>query len=96
MKIERNNKATKQMTLTEFAEIHDLTLVVNTYDWGIATRFKHAEIKEGSLLCSEFGKGQTEEASLKDYLFRISEKLMVINSMTEDRKLIDVPQLTGV
>lgn len=93
------------MDITEFAERHDLTMVVseramdawqraaNLSPW--FARFDRAEvIGDGVLLSGVHGNGATEDAAIANYADRISTTRIVVDAMGTDRREIDVPRLT--
>jgi hypothetical protein len=99
MKIERNLIA--KMSLNQFAEQHDLTMVLNERSpvehptlpryWA---SFKGAEVVDGFCLASNFGSGYTEEEAFKEYAKTISGKTIVFNAYNRnDRYEIKVPLL---
>lgn len=99
MKIRRNY--IKRQTLQEFAEEHDLTLVINERrdvaedsPMRLYAKFEDCETKDGAILSSVYGNGSTEAAAALDYVSKISEKLLVFSAMTDKRKEIQVPVLS--
>lgn len=95
MRIERETVA--ETTLVQFAEEHDLTmLVVERADSALPryyARFKHAEIKDGSILTGVFGNGTTEQEAIRAYGARISMRVLVIEAYSDQRRVIHVPRL---
>lgn len=103
MKIERRYVPTS--TLEEFAERHDLTMVV--CERGIhATSagtpryfayFSHAEVLDKGFLVGVCGgDDDTEQAAISDYARRISEKTLVIDPFDKHkRRELAVPRLCG-
>lgn len=95
IKIERISR----MSLAEFAEANDLTLVLDEYAarpdlnrWG--AHFDHCEIREGEcMLTFRVGRGPTPEAAVAAYAGTISGELLVYRAMHPDRKEIVVPTL---
>ena len=93
----------KEYTIEEFAEQHDLTMVVKERS-GIyfksedpTTRFyaylDHTEEKNGAFFCSNSGNGQTPEDAIANYAKTLSFKTLVVNAMCEDRREITVPRI---
>ena len=92
--IERANR----QTIEQFAEQHGLEMNVVERDSGFHgtngqfyAHFKHAETKDGCILCGEHGNGITPEKAIRDYGKKISEKTLVIDSMGKNRRTIHVP-----
>jgi hypothetical protein len=88
------------MTITAFAELHDLTMTVGERDYpGLPrywARFKHSETRlRGVILESTHGNGQTPAEAVDDYAHKISGKLLVVNAYQVNRREIQVPQLDG-
>jgi len=86
-------KPKEKMTLEEFADKHGLEMTAREHDWGWAADFDNAEIKDGAILISAYGKGSNPEQAISDYKNRISEKTLVIGAYTTQRKEIRVPVL---
>lgn len=98
MKIERYLVNTK--TIEEFAEENDLTMVITERDMPMElgryyAAFKNAEVKDGVLLRSEYGDGDSERAAIERYAATISGRTLVLNAYTDDRRTIRVPRLTA-
>ena len=81
------------LSIEEFAELHDLTMVVNEREWvspidsrRFYAHFEGIEIKDGSVLISEFGNGVTPELAIQNYAKEINGKLLVFHAMGDDRK----------
>lgn len=106
MKLEMH--AVPEMTIEEFAELHNLTMDVTergTEDiefcrkchggtaWRYYAEFRHCEILDGHFLLSVCGNGNTPEKAMRDYARRISEQRLVIGAYIPKRKEIDVPRL---
>ena len=89
MKIERS----RLMTFGEFAELHDLTMVVTQ----VADQIFHAHLKDVRLLDAAnfpshfWGKGKTEDVAIHFYSNVISGKRVVISK--DKDKTIEVPYL---
>jgi hypothetical protein len=100
MKIDRN--PIPETTIELLACMNDLTMVVceRPVHIGAPNRFyahfKNAEVKGDGVLVGSYGDGATEEDAIKAYAREISEKRLVINAFSADRKEIDVPRLTEV
>lgn len=93
------NKIKKQ-TLQEFAEQHNLTLVVNERNvvnprsrMRYYASFQNCEIKEGSMLISCSGDGATPDAAIRRYTNLISNRTVVYRATLDGRKDIMVPTL---
>jgi hypothetical protein len=97
------------MTIHEFAEKHDLTMVVfrkkqkssksynlqhNYYVYG--AYFEKCAIRDGCCLISRFGSGATEEEAIANYAALISDQTLVVTLGGEHlrEREIDVPPLT--
>lgn len=102
MKIERHlQPETEVMHIEEFADKHDLVMVVNERPKDLPVRnlprfyarFKNAETKNRDILAGSFGNGESEEEAICEYAKEISGKLLVIDAMTPQRREIQVPTL---
>lgn len=87
------------MEFADFADRHGLELVVRersdpgSYRWYAS--FKNVEIKEGVLLVSAFGDGESIGAAVGQYARKISGQTIVVNAMhTDRRREIRVPRLS--
>lgn len=86
------------MTIEKFADQHNLEMEVNERNEpeGSPSRyyahFKHAEVKEGRILCGTYGDGATPKEAITNYAPQISLKLLVIDAYG-DRREIQVPRL---
>jgi hypothetical protein len=96
------------MTIHEFAEKQDLTMVVfrkkqkpkyyslqhNDYVYG--AYFEKCAIRDNSCLISRFGSGATEEEAIANYAALISDQTLVVTLGGEHlrEREIDVPPLT--
>jgi len=91
MKIERS----RLMTLGEFAELHDLTMVVTQ----VTEQTFHAHLKCVRLLKGNkppehfWGKGPTEDVAINYYSHVISGKRVSINNKDTGGTIVDVPPL---
>lgn len=98
MKIIRNE--IPRMTLQEFADKHDLTMVITERNPimhhnlpSYYCRFQNCEIKENSTLSSVAGNGSTEADALADYAAKISGRYLVFNAYQDSRKEVQCPIL---
>ena len=64
---------------------------VSPFTW--YARIKGAEIKQGVVLVSHTGNGDSPQEALREYARYISGKTLVFNAMSEDRQEFDVPEL---
>lgn len=100
MKIEIHPQET--MTLEEFSKKHDLTMAVYERDITVANPlkkyfcyFKHVEIKDGPILKSTSGNGNTVNEAIEDYCKELSKKRIVIRaSDSEHRTVFFTPVIT--
>lgn len=89
----------KPLTIEEFADNHDLVMVICERqhpvndNFRFYAHFKDAETKDRSILSSEYGDGPTPQKAVEDYTRLISGKLLIINAYSADRLEINVPQL---
>jgi hypothetical protein len=70
-------------------ELEIVALVSGSYD----VRGRYCEIKDGCILATNYGRGDTRKKALDDYAANISGKRLVVNAMGPDRKEYDVPNL---
>ena len=87
------------MTIYEFADICDISIVLNRYPnqkhrW--TAKFDGAEIKDGHLLISAYGDGFTPEEAILDYCSKIVNKTLVFSAMSKDRRQYRIPASIGV
>lgn len=80
--------------ISDFADKHGLEMEVHerskvTY----YAHFSHVELKEGSILIGAFGDGKDETSAILDYAEKISNRLIVVRSTTNERREIAVPLL---
>jgi hypothetical protein len=54
--------------------------------------FKHIEVKEGAMLASAYGNGETPELAVKDYVNKIRGKRIIKNAYLDNRQEFDVPK----
>lgn len=98
MKIELNEIT--RMTIEEFADKHDLVMEINERQVriGCASRyyasFKGSETKNGVMLARTYGNGSTPDMAISAYAEAISCKTLVIDSMLDTRREIEVPMLS--
>ena len=79
----------------EFADKHNLDLKMGIDVSGnFYCSFVNAEYKDGVVLVSSSGRGETEEEAIKNYAKEISRKLLVIDAYTSSRREIQVPVLS--
>lgn len=57
----------------------------NGRERGIGVCFQDSEIKDGSFLVGEYGRGQTVEEACEDYVRQISGKTLVFYAYTDRR-----------
>jgi len=93
--INRSTKQDKLFTIEEFAENHNLEMVVNerenippSISGRFYASFKHCDLKDGGMLCGAYGDGITPENAIKEYAKRINGELLVFNAYSEDRREI--------
>ena len=97
MKIERT--LIHEMTIAEFAEKHNLVMEIHERGLPVGNpgrfyaHFKHADTKEGHILCGEYGDGATPLAAVMAYATAISLKMLVIDAYEDTRREIRVPRL---
>lgn len=84
----------KLMTIAEFAELHDLTMVLREHLTGWNASFERAEVMVPPAgLLSEYGRGATPDAAIEDYAVAISGRRLAIDAYTDKRREITVPLL---
>ena len=97
----------KQQTLDDFTYEHNLTLRISERslrDLGslgnpafrFYARFHGAEVRDGLILRSAHGNGETVADAIEDYMREISEQVLVFDAHKDSRKEIKVPFLTSV
>lgn len=79
------------MTFKMFMKHYDLTLQVRerpkSYNLPIFyASFKGVEIKDGPMLCSDFGNGDTPEQAIEEYSKVLNGKLLVQDAMGSARR----------
>lgn len=88
-----------EMELGDFAEKYELEMIVRerSRDRGRLTRyyasFDNLEIKDGAILTSSSGQGDTIVEAIQDYVPRISNKLLIKNPYKDGRQEIRAPEL---
>lgn len=92
MKIQRTLR--QRMTIQDFAEQHDLTMLVDEYERGFTARFHDAVVVEDLLIKAVYGFGDTEEEAIRRYAEKISGRMLVFKLGTGDRREIQVPVLS--
>jgi len=55
--------------------------------------FKDSDTKQGGILGSTYGNGNTIDEAIKEYCEKISNKILIFNPYSKDRKEIEVPIL---
>ena len=89
---------TDPKTIEEFADHYRLTMEVRERSLSLhylgryMASFEDAEVKDGSVLISTFGNGDTPEEAISDYARQIEGKLMVIDAFKPNRNEIWVPE----
>jgi hypothetical protein len=92
-------KTIPSMTLEEFAEKHDLTMIVEERREPsdemarYFAYFDHADIGDGCILTGAYGNGCTPESAIEQYARTIDTKHLVVNAGNKNRVEIDVPHL---
>lgn len=90
-------KLIPEMSIVEFAELHDLTMEITEWHGRrrpfIMAKFQHVEVKDGGCLVSFAGNGNSEAEAIRDYARQISTKHLVVNAMSNSRREIDAPRL---
>lgn len=83
------------MNIMEYADILNLEIVIRYYpnqDCRFSTHFDGVELKEGCMLASASGEGETPEKSMADYIRKIAGKLAVKGAYTDHRQEFTVPK----
>jgi hypothetical protein len=98
MRIEITIVQNDPITLEEFGDLHKLTLSIsetrcNNGHYIYSVRFNNCEIKNGCILSSEYGRGETIEHAIRDYISLISNKVIVLDAYKNSRRVINVPEL---
>lgn len=98
MKIERGQRSPIPETIQKFAESYDLTMRIS-YRTAVDlppvyARFDRTDVKDGIILRSVCGNGQTEDEAIEAYRKGISGKPLVVRALTDgSRTAIQVPEL---
>lgn len=88
-----------EMTLEQFANENELTMEVHerrVYRESADRYYAHfsrAEVKKDCILCSEYGDGNTPDDAIKNYGYKISMKLLVIDAYGPNRRELLVPRI---
>ena len=97
MKIKIN--AVPEQTIEEFADEHNLTMIVNERPNSIGrsgryyAHFEGAELSDGMMLIGVYGDGSSPEEAIANYAPQISEKLIVIDATRPERREIFAPRI---
>lgn len=97
MKIERHEIETT--SIEAFADKHGLVMEIRERKKPVGdparyyAYFKRAEAREGHCLIALFGNGRTPEEAIAEYAEAISLRTLVIDSMSNERREIEVPRL---
>lgn len=97
--MERKVNDIEEMTIDEFADIHNLTMQITErkvpYNSSMrySAHFESTEVKEGCCLTGVYGNGNTIREAEINYAEKIELMMIVINAMTGKRREIDVPRL---
>ncbi len=87
------------MTLEELGDIAGVNLIITRYanqENRYTADFEHTEIKENQdsgILRSTYGNGKTPKCAMSDYAGKISNKWLVINAYSDNRKEFGIPLL---
>lgn len=95
-------KQLAKCTIEDFADAHDLTMIVGEMmhkDAQIFSRyiahFEDAEAKDNehsTVIGSSYGEGRSPDEAIKDYVRNISGRLLVIDALSsENRREIQCP-----
>lgn len=94
-----NFKKIPTSTIQEFAEKHGLTMRIIERDFIDLPKYcaylEELEIKDGCILTSVAGNGNTPEEAMQDYGSKISRQYIVINAMLSSRREMFVPRIVG-
>lgn len=93
-------RAIPESSLEAFAVAHDLTMEVVERGADMRTfvgsryyaNFVNVEVKEGNMLSSAFGNGNTPALAIAEYTRRISEKLLIVDAYKPQRREIQAPR----
>jgi hypothetical protein len=85
------------ITLTEFADLIDQTLVITYYpnqNGRFCCKFEYGLVREGCLVSSNFANGTTPQRAMDNYARNISGKTLVFHDMSEEQRVeYHVPML---
>jgi hypothetical protein len=103
VRVERRYCA-KSVSLSEFADKHGLTMVLleqhpRKLDAGeprFICYFKDTVVRSHRTLHNRVGKGNTEQATFKDYMAKIRDNILVINYSTDNPADVQVPYLSFI
>lgn len=84
----------ERMTLSDFADRYGLVLHVSEQpkrfrDFAFSARFRRVEVRDGFLLRSQSGRGETESEAIADYARQISGHPLVIDAGRASRRNVD-------
>lgn len=85
----------KTLSIYTYCDVIDCDLKVTYYAnqnnrWSAS--IENCETKDGSILCGEYGNGDSPQSAIIDYIGRIQGKLIVINATSKEyRKEFTVP-----
>jgi hypothetical protein len=94
----------ERTTIEEFADKHNLVMEIHERTpsdmgnrWSDSSQyyahFKDCEVKDGSCLIGAFGNGTEPNIAIQNYAWEISNKMIVIDAGTENRRVLRVPYL---
>lgn len=85
------------MKIEEFADVIGVDIIITRHNnfnpvtgtpkdkcW--TASLKYAEIKEGSILSSQSGRGKTPDEAINNYCEAISGERIILNAMSETRR----------
>lgn len=92
--IERLN----EQSLEDFADKHGLTMKVcerenPEYGMRFYASFQGVEVKDGSILKSEYGNGDDPDSAIRYYAYQISHKYLVKDAYGVNRQEFTAPKL---
>lgn len=82
------------MNIYELSDMLDTNLVLTRYSnqgrrW--SAQLHWTEIKDGNILSSSYGSGETPDEAVNDYINKIRGKLLVYNAGGETRRTLTAP-----
>ena len=88
-------------SIDDFADEHGLTMEVHERSakpspTRFYAHFSHCDVVDGMMLVGEFGNGASEQDAVRAYAAAISDKTLVVNAHTQERREIHVPILVEV